>query len=597
MTSRATSLAALVTVGVAVGIVAAPGAPAAAPAATHSVTLLLRAPHPAGLDRLARATGLSHAQRVSRLARLVPSQATATYVRQTLARDDLRVSGETAWSITASGAAPRLAGLFGTRPTADAISSRAGFRAATGALPRIPDDLTNAVSLALATTGGPALFQHAATPPVNGRGFRDAYTSKHTRPPGAGRSADGRSTIATLQLADYNSSDLTNYARKQKLPRIVGTRHYRKVTVDGGPSASDDSSGGDVEVDLDQESILSTAPSARQRPYFAPNTNAGFVDVFANVFDDVVQNRHDNHGGDPHIVALSTSWGSCEANYGTQQIRATQTVIKALVAAGVTVFAASGDDGIYDCRDSTGTGLGNSASGVDYPASSPQVVGVGGSNLQHAGSKARRNNGHNWHETAWSCSSTMSCEGNGLLPILPAGTGGTGGGESGVPAGLLTASPYRGFAEPGYQKRSIRGATFGHQQHRLVPDISADGDPATGFEVYSSDPELASDRDAHGLVRVGGTSLSSPISAALLTNSLAAAHRHIGVGDIHRALYAAYRKGKGVFRDIRAGTNGAAADRGRDPSVTAHRGYDTVSGLGAVLWPALMPYLHLHKHR
>jgi hypothetical protein len=98
-------------------------------------------------------------------------------------------------------------------------------------------------------------------------------------------------------------------------------------------------------------------------------------------------------------------------------------------------------------------------------------------------------------------------------------------------------------------------------------------------------------------VRVGGTSLSSPISAALLTNLLARAGRHVGVGDIHRALYTAYRKRKGVFRDITSGTNGAAGDRGADPSVTAHRGYDTVSGLGGVLWPALMPYLHLHRHR
>jgi hypothetical protein len=84
------------------------------------------------------------------------------------------------------------------------------------------------------------------------------------------------------------------------------------------------------------------------------------------------------------------------------------------------------------------------------------------------------------------------------------------------------------------------------------------------------------------------------VSAALFTNMLAAAGRQTGVGDIHPALYAAYRKGQGVFRDVTAGTNGANSQRGRDPSVAAGRGYDTVSGLGAVLWPALAPYLHLH---
>jgi subtilase family serine protease len=182
-----------------------------------------------------------------------------------------------------------------------------------------------------------------------------------------------------------------------------------------------------------------------------------------------------------------------------------------------------------------------------------------------------------------------------LLPVLPAGTGGTGGGESGLGGSLLSGSPFHGFAEPAYQKRSIHGKVFGNQKHRMVPDIAADGDPSTGFKIFSSDPELASDQDHRGLVQVGGTSLSSPVSAALFTNTLASAGRHSGIGDIHRALYAAYRKGKHAFRDVRSGSNGASADRGRDPSVTAHRGYDTVSGLGGVLWPAVIRYLHLHQ--
>jgi subtilase family serine protease len=164
-----------------------------------------------------------------------------------------------------------------------------------------------------------------------------------------------------------------------------------------------------------------------------------------------------------------------------------------------------------------------------------------------------------------------------------------------VPAGLLSASPFAGFAEPAYQKRSIHGPVFGHQHHRMVPDIAADGDPSTGFRLYSSDPEVASDKNSRGLVAVGGTSLSSPMSAALFTNMLAGAGVHAGIGDIHSALYTAYRKGKRVFRDVTVGVNGASGDRGRDPSVTAHRGYDTVSGLGGVLWPALVPYLHLRR--
>jgi subtilase family serine protease len=160
---------------------------------------------------------------------------------------------------------------------------------------------------------------------------------------------------------------------------------------------------------------------------------------------------------------------------------------------------------------------------------------------------------------------------------------------------LFSGSPFKGFPEPAYQKRGLRGGIFGKQRHRLVPDIAADGDPQTGFTLYSSDPQVAGSEDSRGLVQVGGTSLSSPVSAALFANTLAAAGRHTGIGDIHAALYDAYRHGKNVFRDVTVGTNGAAADRGRDPSISARRGYDTLTGLGGVLWPKLTPYLHLAK--
>ncbi|HEX3823900.1 MAG TPA: S53 family peptidase [Mycobacteriales bacterium] len=571
----------------AAGIAAAPPAGAASP--VEGITVFLRAPNAAGLDRLAAATGLTHAQRVRRLARLVPSSASQDIVASTLRHDGLSVGSQTGWSITAAGPRNVVASLFGSNPVLGTDPTVASLRAATGALPIVPAALSRYVAAAFPTTAGPAVFQHTAA--VAGPGFRAAYTAPHRKPPGAGAHSDGRSTIATLQLADYSDSDLTTYAAKEGLPKIVGTSKYHQVAVDGGPTEADDSNGADIEVDLDQESILSTAPSANQRPYFAPNTNAGFDDVFASVFDDVVQNRHDNDGGDPNITALSSSWGGCESGYGKKAIETAQTMIKAVTAAGVTVFASSGDDGIYDCGTSL-LGLGGQTPDVDYPASSPQVIGVGGTNLAHQSGTATGNNGHNWHEKAWSCTSANSCAGglSSVLPVLPGASGGSGGGESGS-AHSGAANSFAGFAEPAYQRTAIRRHLFANQKHRMVPDISADGDPATGFDLYTSDSTYASDENSRGLVEVGGTSLASPISAALFTNTLAAAHRHTGVGNIHGALYTAHRKDPRAFRDVTSGSNGAAADRGSDPSVSAHRGYDTVSGLGAALWPALTPYL------
>jgi hypothetical protein len=142
-----------------------------------------------------------------------------------------------------------------------------------------------------------------------------------------------------------------------------------------------------------------------------------------------------------------------------------------------------------------------------------------------------------------------------------------------------------------------------------------DGDPASGFAVLTTDPV-----DVKGCAppvgplchpkffAVGGTSLSSPAAAALFTDMLAEHGATAGVGDIHDALYSAYAAHNGAFRDIRTGRNGRQKDVDRRAAqtrnhhrrsrnrihelpVTAEKGYDTVTGLGAPLWPALAPYL------
>ena len=243
---------------------------------------------------------------------------------------------------------------------------------------------------------------------------------------------------------------------------------------------------------LDQESALSTAPSANQHAYFAPNTEAGFGDVFASVYDDVTANQHAQLP-DKHITALSVSWGACETATTADTIATYQPMIAALVAAGVTVFAASGDDGIYDCRSATGTGLDNHQADVDYPASSPQVVGVGATNLSAPSSMP--NTGTNWLEKAWSCGSAQACQNT------TSGTGGTGGGASGSAYGATSTGgtgDFPGFSAPVWQQRTITNKPFAGAKKRLVPDIAADGDPETGFEIYTSDAEVVAEAGGTG---------------------------------------------------------------------------------------------------
>ncbi len=359
------------------------------------------------------------------------------------------------------------------------------------------------------------------------------------------------------------------------------------VKVDGGPSTRDDTQGGDIEVALDQESILSTAPSAHQQAYFAPNdSTAHFNDAFSSVFDDVVGNRFATHKN-PHIVALSSSWGQCESGTGAKAIHSLEPILQSLTAAGVTVFASSGDAGIYDCFDGADP---TTQADVDYPGSSPSVISAGGTHLRAATNAP--NTGTNWTDSAWTCQNSADCEFS---------NGGTGGGRSGEAYTRNASDAFSGFPAPIWQHAAITNAPFRNNAKRLVPDIAADGAPSSGFAIYTGD--RANSGCGCNNPTVGGTSLSSPVSAALLTNALAGAGHTTGAGDIHGALYSAYHASRSqrntnpakAIRDVTSGRNGSPNDRQSDPSVNAQPGFDTVSGVGAVLWPAVVPYIY-DKH-
>lgn len=564
---------------VTLGVVAGVGATAVPPAAagtTATVTVFLKAPNLAGLRALANRHDLTHAQRMAALRPLLPGPAQHATALRALRAAGFTIGHETAWSISASAPSATVDASFGTHPTMRAHATPAQRRAATGPYPALPASLRGVASAAYPTAGGPAMFHpHDSNGVLAGADFRNAYTSADLtargQPPYSGNDPSATLTIATVQFASWNPNDLTTWANSPNVgvSGFDAANDLTLVPVDQpsvpAPTSTND---GDDEVDLDQEAILSTDPYAHQRAYFAKNTAASNYDAFAQVLDDVTQDSYAYDGGDPHIVALSSSWGACEADNGSQFINAMEPVLSSLVAAGVTVFASTGDDGVYDDCGSSGN---NAEANVDYPASSPEVIGVGGTSLSAIGSSAP-NTGANWAESGWSCGSFVECQDHG----------GGGGGVSGT-------SSLSGFAKPAYQD-AIQNAPFSQATTRLVPDISADADPTTGFPVYTSDP-TDNQQAGTGYLVFGGTSLAAPMSAALFTDALAAHAVTAGVGDIHSALYESYAAGDGSFRDITTGSNGSGTDAPQDPSVNAGPGYDTVSGLGAPLWPKIVSHV------
>ena len=106
-----------------------------------------------------------------------------------------------------------------------------------------------------------------------------------------------------------------------------------------------------------------------------------------------------------------------------------------------------------------------------------------------------------------------------------------------------------------------------HTGFRTVPDVALDASPSSGVPVYDS-------YDGFQWVRVGGTSLSSPVWAAFMAieNSLRG-----GAGVIQQPLpdlYQIYGSGSYApdFHDVTTGSSGGVC--------VAGVGYDFVTGIG-----------------
>jgi len=166
------------------------------------------------------------------------------------------------------------------------------------------------------------------------------------------------------------------------------------------------------------------------------------------------------------------------------------------------------------------------------------------------------------------------------------------------------------FAEPFYQKGIVPDALAaknqtGHARGRVVPDISAIGDPNTGFLVGQT--QTFSDGAYYDQYRIGGTSLASPVFAGIVAVSDDLDHFHHGF--INPVLYQATSR-TGVIYDVQHVDDAAVqridfANSENDADglldsvreldyqgLTIHttRGYDDITGLGS---PNGLPFLLL----
>lgn len=316
----------------------------------------------------------------------------------------------------------------------------------------------------------------------------------------------GGECIALIELGGgYRDADLKKYfaGLGVKPPQVDA------VSVDGAANTpTGDPNGPDGEVALDIEIVGALAPGARIGVYFAPNTEAGFANAISAALHDTVRQ--------PSVISIS--WGGPETAWSQQALTALNSALQAAVVLGVTVCAASGDNGSSD-------GVAGSGDYVDFPASSPYALGCGGTRVVASGGRIKS-------ETVW-----------GGTP----GNGATGGGIS------------TNFALPAWQRGLSAARSKGTATaltKRGVPDVAGNADPSSGYTVLIDGTETV----------VGGTSAVAPLWAALLARINAARGKPVGL--VNALLY----KQPAAFHDITQGSNGDFA---------ASQGWDACTGLGS----------------
>jgi kumamolisin len=328
---------------------------------------------------------------------------------------------------------------------------------------------------------------------------------------------DGRGvTIGIVELGgSLIPSDLQNYFKMLGLeaPEVV------PVLVDGGAPKSEDADEMDAQVMLDVETIGGIAPGARMRVYIAPNVSQSFVSVIRRAVTDGVD-------------VLSIGWGGPESRYSPEAIQAINAALEEAARLNITVLVASGDLGVTE-------GLGDGHRHVDFPASSPWVLSVGGSALKSEG-------GRIISETAWRE---------------------TGGGFSEI------------FNRPDWQSAVAAPYRDDGGSGRGIPDVVASAAPTLGIATI-----------VHGNTKTtGGTSAAAPIWAGLI----ARLDQALGykVGYINPRLYREIGP-ENILRNITQGDNGVAGVKG----YSAGPGWGPVAGWGSPDGVKPLDWFRLHTN-
>ena len=404
--------------------------------------------------------------------------------------------------------------------------------------------------------------------------------------------ADGAG--ATVAIIDaYASptifSDANQWSANRGVPALTHSQFTQVVapgTFRRPQNPRQDPQGWSGEETLDVEAVHGVAPAANIVYVGAPNN---YQDLDAAM----------NHVVDMHMAQIVTnSYGFLAEELPFGFIKPEEDTFIQGAIEGIGIYFSSGDN-----NDELNV-IGFTT--PDWPASSPWVTAVGGTSLAVGAAN------NYLFETGWGTTRARwntNCDTNAPAtwcpdPNTPNANGDLGGmwlyGAGGGVSCLFARPSYQSGVVPSGLEANSQSACPG-STGRAVPDVSMVGDPNTGYLIGQT--QAFPDGNRYSEYRIGGTSLSSPLFAAVMADVDAAS------GTVHGfanpALYAAGSytdvtdpaSTQAVVRvDYRNGIDAADGTlislRTMNQTVTLDTtaGYDDVTGMGSpnAAWFAAM---------
>lgn len=377
-----------------------------------------------------------------------------------------------------------------------------------------------------------------------------------------GVNGSGQTVAITDAYASPTIVADTNALAAQSGEPALGANQYQQIVPGtfydeeacGGPS------GWQGEQSLDVQAVHSIAPKAKILYVGGSNCGGGLDMALSTIIDQKL------------ATVVSNSWGDVGEDVPAEVLAGEQNIFVQAAGEGIGLYFSSGDNG--DEAAALGTPE------PDFPASDPFVTSVGGTSM------GIDKKGKLAVETGWGTAYQRILDNpDGTSSYAGALPGSFGGGAGG---GISTL-----FAEPAYQKGVVPNSLSGGK--RVSPDVSALADPYTGFQIgispITDDGTLAT--ADYENETYGGTSLASPLTAAMV--ALSQQLTHSSVGFANPTLYTLDRFLPGSFRDVKPSSTPVAVEytsassghrflitMDKDTSLTTTAGYDDVTGMGAM---------------